>query len=419
MNPDATLYATIAKTMVLRNDYSNIYVRGTDWLDKPHFPFWVAAVFFKIFGISDWAYKLSGIVFMLMGAAYTWLFAKSLYNKQVAVWAVLVLLTSQHIILSNNDVRAEPYLTGLIIAAVYHYYKADVRNNSWHLLAGCIFAACAVMTKGMFALITIGGAIVGHLIITREWKRLFHWRWLVAMVLVSLFILPEVYTLYLQFDAHPEKLVFGHKGVSGIKFFFWDSQFGRFFNTGPIKGSGDPLFFVHTTLWAFLPWSLLLFAAIFQYIKKGIRVPRMHEWYNLCGAMITFLMFSASKFQLPHYLNIVFPFFAILTAQYICNIKAVKTINVVRTTQIAVIALLLAITAVLHYFFRPGVFPIPAGVIITVLIILLFALPRWLGTQWYEITGFATILAACIVNIYLNLVFYPALLKYQAGSEAA
>ncbi|RYD91451.1 MAG: glycosyl transferase, partial [Sphingobacteriales bacterium] len=138
MNPDATLYATIAKTMVLRGDYVNIIVRGTDWLDKPHFPFWVAAVFFKIFGITDWAYKLSGIVFMLMGAAYTWLFAKSLYNKQVAIWSVLILLTAQHIILSNNDVRAEPYLTGLIIAAVYHFYKADIRNNFWQLLAGCV-----------------------------------------------------------------------------------------------------------------------------------------------------------------------------------------------------------------------------------------------------------------------------------------
>ncbi|RCH56580.1 glycosyl transferase [Mucilaginibacter hurinus] len=419
MNPDATLYATIAKSMVLRNDYINIYVRGTDWLDKPHFPFWVAALFFKIFGISAWAYKLSGIVFMFLGAVYTWLFAQKLYNKQVAIWAVLVLLTSQHIILSNNDVRAEPYLTGLIIAAVYHYYRADIYNNFWHLLAGCIFAACAVMTKGMFALITIGSAIVGHLVITRQWHRLLHWRWLAAIILVGVFILPEVYSVYVQFDAHPEKVVFGQTGVSGVKFFFWDSQFGRFFNTGPIKGSGDLSFFVHTTLWAFLPWSLLLFAALFQYVKNGLRVTRLHEWYCVSGAMVTFLMFSVSKFQLPHYLNIVFPFFAIITAQYICSLKSAKTINTVRVVQGAIIMLLILLLAALHYFYSPETFGIATAALLFILVFCMMVLPRSIGVTWYEKTGFATILAACVVNVYLNLVFYPSVMKYQAGSEAA
>jgi 4-amino-4-deoxy-L-arabinose transferase-like glycosyltransferase len=119
---------------------------------------------------------------MMMGVVYTYHFAKSLYNKQIALWAVLILLTAQHIILSNTDVRAEAYLTGLIIASVYHFYKSQNRNSFWHLLLACVFTACAVMTKGMFALITIGGAIVGHLIITRQWKQLFHWRWLLAIV---------------------------------------------------------------------------------------------------------------------------------------------------------------------------------------------------------------------------------------------
>ena len=50
--PDATLYATIAKTMALHHDYVNIYVSGADWLDKPHFPFWITALFFNLFGMQ-------------------------------------------------------------------------------------------------------------------------------------------------------------------------------------------------------------------------------------------------------------------------------------------------------------------------------------------------------------------------------
>lgn len=419
IGPDGTLYATIAKTMVLRHDYVNLYAQGADWLDKPHFPFWITALSFNLFGITTWAYKLPGILFMMMGAWYTYLFAKSLYNKEVALWSALILLTAQHIVISDYDVRAEPYLTGLVIASVYHLYKAYIQNSHWQLLLGCLLAACSIMTKGMFALIPIGGAIAGHLIITKQWKQLFNWRWLIAAVLIIFFTLPELYCLYEQFDLHPQKVVFGHQGVSGIRFFFWDSQFGRFFNTGPIKGSGDPTFFVHTTLWAFLPWSLLLFAAIFQFIRKGVKKVQSHEWYCLCGSLLTFLVFSASKFQLPHYLNIVFPFFAVLTAQYLFNLKADKSIRAVRITQLIVVVLLLLMVAALQYFFRPEMFNWLTGAILFVLLILLLFLPKTITSKYFWRIGFSTLLVSFIINLYLNLAFYPSLLYYQALSQAA
>ena len=418
MGPDGTLYATIAKTMVQRNDFVQLFVHNTDWLDKPHFPFWVTAVSFKLFGFTTWAYKLPGILFMLMGAAYTYKLAKEFYSKEIALWSVLILLTSQHIVLSNNDVRAEPYLTGLIIAAVYHFYKSYKQGAINQLVIASLFTACAIMTKGMFALVPIGGAIIGHLIITKQWKQLFNLRWLFAALLILIFILPEIYCLYKQFDAHPEKVVFGLHNVSGIKFFFWDSQFGRFFNTGPIKGHGDPTFFVHTTLWAFLPWSVILFAAIFHFIKTGVKDVQKREWLCISSALLTFLLFSASKFQLPHYLNIVFPFFAIITAQYLVSLQSEKTIKTIRAIQIGVVALLLVILCLLHYFFNP-VFRWDNVVTLLVWLGLLIILPFNFADTDFRQTTFRTIIVAFVINLYLNLIFYPSLLKYQAGSEAA
>src|SRR3954468_4306455 len=76
IGPDGTLYATIAKTMVQRNNYIELFANGTDWLDKSHFPFWATALSCNILGITTVAYKLPGMLFMLMGAGYTYLFAK-------------------------------------------------------------------------------------------------------------------------------------------------------------------------------------------------------------------------------------------------------------------------------------------------------------------------------------------------------
>jgi 4-amino-4-deoxy-L-arabinose transferase-like glycosyltransferase len=417
--PDGALYAGIAKTMVLRNNYISLFAEGRDWLDKPHFPFWMAALSFNCFGFTTWAYKLPAILFLLMGARYTYLFAKNLYNKEVALWAVLILLTAEHIIISDQDVRAEPYLTGLIIASVYHFYKANIQKSIPHLIIASLFAACALMTKGMFALIPIGGAIAGELIIKQQWKQLFSWRWLLAAVLILIFILPELYCLHQQFDLHPEKTVFGHHNVSGIQFFFWDSQFGRFFNTGPIKGHGDPTFFIHTTLWAFLPWCLLLFAAIFQYIKKNRKHVQAAEWYCLCGSLLTFLVFSASKFQLPFYTNIIFPFYAIITAQYLCRVQFPKSIKAIQIVQTVIVALLLALVIVLQYFFRPNSLNWLTCILLLILLVLLLILPSRVSKTWYQKVGIRTLLAAVIVNLYLNLAFYPSLLKYQSGSVAA
>ncbi len=412
---DGPLYACISKTMVLRHDYVNLFSMGKDWLDKPHFPFWVTALSFNLFCFTTWAYKLPAILFVLMGAFYTYLFCKKLYNKEIALWSVLIFLTAEHLIISNNDVRAEPYLTGLIIASVYHFYKTLDKNSLLHLVSACVFAACAVMTKGIFALIPIFGAFAGQFIITKNRKQFFHPRWLLAFVLTMLFLAPEIYCLYQQFDLHPEKLVFDKHNVSGIKFFFWDSQFGRFFNNGPIKGHGDPFFFFHTLLWAFIPWSILLYIAFIDFFRQKNK----REWLCISGALLTFLVFSASKFQLPHYITIVFPFFAIITAQYLTGIKTAKGWRAIRVTQSVVLVLLVLIIFILQYFYRAEnlTFFTVLPLIAVIAIFIFISIKEAFGSKYKLL--FQSVLVSISINLYLNLNFYPSLLKYQSGSESA
>lgn len=419
LGPDAALYASIAKTMVQQHNFSDLYVQGKDWLDKPHFPFWVTAVSFKIFGVHNWSYKLPGILFVMLAAAYTYKLAKSLYSKEIGLWAVLILLTAQHIIINNMDVRAEPYLTGLIIASVYYFHKSLGHKWLLPLILASLFAACAVMTKGIFALIPIGGAIAGELLMKRNWKMVFNFRWILAAILILIFITPELYTLYTQFDLHPEKVVFGRTHVSGIRFFFWDSQFGRFFNTGPIqKSKGDPTFFLHTILWAYLPWSLLLYAAIIQFFRKNIKLPSSAEWYCISGALLTLLIFSLSKFQLPFYITIVFPFFSILTAQYICRIGKENTVKLVRIVQLMVCVIMVLLIFTLHYFFRPDNLHLYTIILLISPVILFLIVSNSKDSGRYKIF-FQVSTVAIFVNLYFNLCYYPFLLKYQADSEAA
>jgi len=416
LEPDGALYATISKNMVLSGDYINLKVQGYDWLDKPHFPFWITAFSFKIFGINSFAYKFPGLLFWLAGAYYTYALTKKIYDKQTACLSVLIYLSVEHLIISNNDVRAEPYLTGLIIAATYFYYRT-YRENKWiYILPGSFFLGMATMTKGIFIPAMVFSGFMVEWAIKKNWSEFLKLRWWLAILLVIVFIIPELYCLYIQFDLHPEKIVFGRTQVSGIRFFFWDSQFGRFFNTGPIKGKGDLFFYVHTILWAFLPWSV--FALLFVFSKlRTIKQPHHASADYVCsGIFVTgFIVFSLSRFQLPHYINILYPFLSIMIARFIVNLSdPVYKKIFVYVQNILCLLLFIASDTLIIIFGLPHVL-----IVITVLMMIAILLYRFFpGNNLENIIGrsFASIL---VVNLLLNGLVYPELFKYQSGNTAA
>ena len=416
LEPDGALYATLAKHIALTGDWVNLWGDGHDWLDKPHFPFWMAAVSFKLFGINAFAYKLPAYIFWLIGIWFTYRLTNCLYDKFTARVAVIVYIFSLHGILNIFDVRAEPYLTTLSIGAIYFFYRA-YKSQKWkYIVLTAFLAACAVITKGIFVLITIAGGFVIFWIITKQWKQFINYRWWLMVVFTLLFITPELYSLYSQFDLHPEKIVFGRTNVSGLKFFFWDSQFGRFFNTGPIRGRGEPTFFLHTTLWAFLPWSIILYVAIFNLFRKreNTGTERYIKWIVYGSALITFLLFSFSRFQLPHYITILFPHFAIITAAYLTSIKKESTYRTFGIIQTVLLVLAPFLVIALSMFSKIGN---PTAVVSLLGALVAFALFNFSKPGIIKII-LPAVTTIVLLFVYMLNFFYPNLMKYQSGMMA-
>ena len=318
---DSITYAALSQHITLNNDWANLVLDGKDWLDKPHMPFWITALFFKIGGVSAFTYILPGFLFHLIGGYYTWRIARLFYGRETAWLSVLVYVSVYHLMDSSIEVKAETYLTGFIMGACYYWLRYDAQTKIKYLLFGALFSACAVMTKGVFTLITITSGLVCMWMYQKQWNKLWSGKWLLAFALVLLCTAPEVIALYLQFDNHPEKVVFGQTQVSGIKFFLWDSQFGRFFNSGPIKNTnGHPFYFVLVFLWAFLPWIAVFVASMVSGVRKlfARSGDERASFVFLCGAFfVTFGLFSATSFQLDHYTVILFPFAAILCGKFL------------------------------------------------------------------------------------------------------
>lgn len=416
---DPGLYASISKNLLYHKSFFDLFTYDQNWLDKPHFPFWMVLFSFKLFGVSEWAYRLPALIFFLISLRYTFLFSKKYYNEQVAWLATIILATAQHVIMLNTDVRAEPYLMALVIGSIYHISRLDEYYSRRDLVLGALLTACAIMTKGIFVIVAIYGALLGQLVFKRNIKSLLQWRWLFLGLLTLLFTLPEFYALYTQFDQHPEITVFNRHGVSGIKWFLWDSQFGRFVNNGPIsqKRSGDIIFYLHTLLWAFAPWCLLFYYAVFKNVKRIIQKRRIAEYYTISGGLLLLILFSLSRFQLPFYTNTVFPLFAIITAPY-CFGPLRRFGIVLRQVSLYLYGFaFILITFAINFFAKPGsilFFMIDCAVLATGLFILLPIIKKP-----HLRAFFLACIAVLFANFYLNTVFYSIMTDYNGQIKAA
>jgi len=283
-----------------------------------------------------------------------------------------------------------------------------------HIAWAALFAACAIMTKGVFVLITLAGGWIIYWLIAKRFREFVNYRWWLVLALCFILILPELYSLYVQFDLHPEKVVFGRTNVSGLRFFFWDSQFGRFFNTGPIKGSGNVTFFLHTTLWAFLPWSVGLVGGI-VYLLRFEKNRDSIRWVIYGSTLVTFLLFSLSKFQLPHYLVIEFPYFSIITAYFFTELARRSKLDHLVTIQTVLLVVMLICISALLYITRieNGV----AAAAIALGIVFAASITNYRNAmQQLLFKGYAM---AAMLYIFLFQFFYPFLLQYQSGMQAA
>jgi 4-amino-4-deoxy-L-arabinose transferase-like glycosyltransferase len=142
------------------------------------------------------------------------------------------------------------------------------------------------------------------------------------------------------------------------------------------------------------------------------------EWFTISGSLLTILVFSFSRFQLPYYTNILFPLLAVLTARFVyeCIRSRNKFFGVTQT----VIAFIIPVMGIgLFIFYNPVMPPVFLGVLLILLLLGLIFLPYVARVDRSAIPYLRSGLAILVFNAFLNLVFYPDLLQYQSGNQVA
>lgn len=422
MDEDASHHANIALHMYQHHDYVNLVDDlGKDYLDKPHLHFWLAALSYNIFGVSDIAYKIPSFLMTLIAIYATYRLAKLLYNQQAGLIAALVVASAQAEFLANNDVRMDALLLSGIIIATWQLVEAAYFQRWYNYVLAALGLAIGFTTKGMIGFVMPCVSLFFLLLYQRNWKRMFDWRWIIVLLLWGVFIAPCVYCYYLQYDLHPEKVVRGMNHVSGVKFILWKQNFERLEGKSWGKGHKDYFFFFHTLLWAFLPWCLLTYYAFFDkvsfLIKSRFAYVKKAEMLTIGTIIVIFAIISSSGYQLPHYLNVLFPIFAVITAGVIVTKAEEKKESALRGmlyVQYFVMGAVLLLLILLNLWCFPVQSWLTAVIAILVLAALIYSIVKKIVP--FEKIVVVSVLTAVLTNVLLNGNVYMQLLKgYQSG----
>ncbi|NTS39961.1 glycosyltransferase family 39 protein [Flavisolibacter sp. BT320] len=417
MDNDSAHHAVIALRMYLTGDYVSLIDHGKDYLDKPHLHFWLAAWSYSIFGVTGFAYKLPSFLFTILGTYSTFRLGKSLYNAETGRLAALITASAFAYILANNDVRMDAILTASIIFSTWQLVAWVQHKKGINAVGAALGLALGFCTKGHIGVVIPAAGVFFYILYRKDWKSFYHPQLLLILLAFAVFIAPVVYCYYLQFDLHPEKLIRGESGRSGVEFILWKQNFERFQGDSfGADGKNDYLFFFHSFLWAFAPWSLLAFLAFFRRLKSF--ATRQWEWLTLATFAAMLLLMTFSGFKLPHYLTIIFPATAVLTAAYLMEERAKgKSLKGLLITQVVLCTLCLLVAGAVNVW----AFPIEgAFAIFGFLFLLGFAASFLLRLKGplQKLAG-ASVVTSLLVFFLLNTNFYPQLLSYQGGNELA
>jgi 4-amino-4-deoxy-L-arabinose transferase-like glycosyltransferase len=409
MDVDATQYASIALEMAQSGEWLQVQHRQADYLDKPPLLFWTAAAMFRLFGASNWAYRLPSVLLLLYSIYGLYRFCRLFHTSERSLHTALVYSTSIGFLLLCNDIRTDTLLLAATVCAIWQLaaFLEQPRTRYW--ISAFFWIGIAMLAKGPIGLIVPAFAVGTHVLLHRQWHNLFRWQWVAGLFITAILLVPMCWGLYQQFDLHPEKEINGRTGVSGLYFYFWEQSFGRITGENIWKNEAPPWFFVETYLWAFLPWTLLLPGGLWLALREVFKKNTTAEFYALGGFLLTFIALSTSKYKLPHYIFVTLPWAAVLTAGFLTQISTAKVWPWIQS-GLSALVFAAALSIPLYIFQENQAW---------VWLLLAAGTAGWLWSFFKKMhLVWQGAWLALILGIVLNFNFYPRLLAFQSTAQA-
>lgn len=317
---DEAVYAQVSREILNSHNYLDLTWAGVRWSDKPPLYMWATVVFYKLFGVNEFAARLFSAICGLGTVIITYLLSYSLYNSRRAAFsAALILLSTWQFIWSSKVGMLDSSLTFFIALSIYLFKIGE--NKKIFLFFSALSFACAFLTKGGGAII-IPIIIFIYLLCSKKLRLLGEpallWGLAAAALILGIWHI----------------MVFSSYGKGFVEGYIVKHLFTR--TTQAVEGHTGNIF----TYFKVLPnkgrpWGMFLFFVVPFTLWRVFSKKESAHILPIIWALTVFAVFSAVKTKLHWYIVPIYPAASILAGWVFASILKRSTFVVMPIAALA------------------------------------------------------------------------------------
>jgi 4-amino-4-deoxy-L-arabinose transferase-like glycosyltransferase len=306
--------AQIARNMLNSGDWVTARLDGVAYLEKAPLIYWIIAIFYKFFGVSDWVARIPIALSCMALAWITAAFGIWAFGKRAGFYAGLCISTCIGLFLFTRILIPDVMLTATVALSMWALLRALDEDEPRPRLWAFVLAACfgvSLLWKSTVGILFPAAAgliflyLTGQLFAAKTWKRLHPFSGLAIIILIA-----APWHILATLRNPPYFDLTLHSGPGEyhgfLWFFFMNEQVLRFLNLRfPRDYNTVPrlYFWLFHLLWLF-PWSVY-FPAIAKLQFTGHDRAARARLLALCwiGFVLVFFTFSTTQeyYSMPCY----------------------------------------------------------------------------------------------------------------------
>jgi 4-amino-4-deoxy-L-arabinose transferase-like glycosyltransferase len=305
---DERFYTDAAIQMMQTGDYwTPFFADGRIRLLKPILTYWTVVGSFQVFGVDYFAARLPSLVAGVLVLLLTWQLARTVFNSnRTALLAVLIMASNSELLTLSTRATPDALVCLFVLASMWGFARVWFAGDRSFAGALLVFGGMglAVQTKGLLGLCPLAANLLFWLLARPAGVRLksfLNWPAIAVGIGLGMFW----YAVMLQ-----------RHGAGALRDFYAD-QVGAKVTANPAFVLGSFALYLVAVLRHFLPWTLLLVAALIWGRRElaGFWNRYRNEClFLLLLSAILIVVFALGKMSRARYLAASYPMLAVFVA---------------------------------------------------------------------------------------------------------
>ena len=305
---DERYYTDAAMRMMKTGDYwTPHYADGRIRLLKPIVTYWAVLGSFEVFGVNYFAARLPSLVAGVLVLLLTWQLARTIFHSnREALLAVLILASNSELLTLSTRATPDALVCLFVLASTWGFARIWFAGDRSFVGPLLVFGGMglAVQTKGLLGLCPLAANLLFCLLARPGPARLkpfLNWPAIAIGIGLALFW----YGLMLH-----------RHGVGALRDFYAD-QVGAKLARNPGFVLGSLALYLLAVVRHFLPWTLLLLAALVWGRRELVQFWKSHRdesIFLLCLSALLVVVFALGKMRSARYLTASYPLLSVVLA---------------------------------------------------------------------------------------------------------